>query len=114
VSIRHVALVDVDLDIVVDTGIDPDREKDVWRRAFESIGRDAHQPVHARFGLQPAIGVVALDQHGRGLDAGLFAVVHFQHFDLEARRSAQRVYMRNSMLAQSWLSVPPAPAWISR
>jgi hypothetical protein len=70
--------------------------------------------VDARFGLQPAIGVVALDEDGRGLDARLFAVMDFQHLDLERRRSAQRVYMRNSMLAQSWLSVPPAPAWTSR
>ena len=30
------------------------------------------------------------------------------------RASAQRVYMRRSIWAQSWLSVPPAPAWISR
>src|SRR6266566_1985712 len=28
--------------------------------------------------------------------------------------SAQRVYMRNNIRAQSWLSVPPAPAWTSR
>src|ERR1700719_2590529 len=28
--------------------------------------------------------------------------------------SAQRVYMRSSISAQSWLSVPPAPAWTSR
>src|SRR5450759_104264 len=29
------------------------------------------------------------------------------------RRSAQREYMRNIISAQSWASVPPAPAWIS-
>jgi hypothetical protein len=40
--------------------------------------------VNARFGLQPAIGIVALDHDGRGLDAGFFAVVHFQDLDLEA------------------------------
>src|SRR3954465_3452892 len=28
--------------------------------------------------------------------------------------SAQRVYMRSSIEAQSWLSVPPPPAWTSR
>ena len=37
-------------------------------------GRDAHQPVHAGLGLEPAIGVLALDQDGRRLDARLFAV----------------------------------------
>ena len=30
------------------------------------------------------------------------------------RRSAQRRYMRSSISAQSWLSVPPAPGWIVR
>ena len=79
------------------------------------VGRNAHEPVHARFGLQPAIGIVTLDREGGGFDAGFFAVMHFQDLDLVASwRSAQRVYMRSSMLAQSWLSVPPAPAWISR
>src|ERR1039458_5097136 len=29
------------------------------------------------------------------------------------RRSAQRVYIRSIISAQSWASVPPAPAWIS-
>ena len=28
-------------------------------------------------------------------------------------RSAQRVYMRSSISAQSWESVPPAPAWMA-
>ncbi|MNT29521.1 hypothetical protein D3C72_1652670 [compost metagenome] len=30
------------------------------------------------------------------------------------RLSAQRRYMRSRMLAQSWASVPPEPAWMSR
>src|SRR5579863_921344 len=33
---------------------------------------------------------------------------------LKPRRSPQRRYMRKSMLAQSWASVPPEPAWMSR
>ena len=47
------------------------------------IGRNAHQAVHAAFGFQLAIGVVALDLEGAGLDAGLFAVMLVEHFDLE-------------------------------
>ncbi len=46
--------------------------------------RYPHQPVHAGFGLQPAIGVVAADLDGGGFDAGLFALRLFQIFDLEA------------------------------
>ncbi len=46
--------------------------------------RDSHQPVHARFGFQPAIGVVTADLDGGGLDAGLFTLRLFQILDLEA------------------------------
>ena len=49
-------------------------------------GRDAHQPVHARFGLEPAVGVVALDQERRRLDAGLLAVLLVDELDLVAAR----------------------------
>ncbi len=45
-------------------------------------GRDPHQPVHARLGLEPAIGVSALDEHGRRLDAGLFAIMLADDLDL--------------------------------
>ena len=80
----HVGFVDVDLDAVVDHRIDRDAGE---RGVPPRIGierRDAHQPVHAGFGLQPAIGVVALDLDGRRLDAGLFAVGLFQILDLVA------------------------------
>ena len=45
--------------------------------------RDAHEAMHARFGLQPAIGVLALDQEGRALDARLLAVGDIDDLDLE-------------------------------
>ena len=47
-------------------------------------GRDAHQAVHAALGLQPAIGVLALDAHGGRLDAGLLARALLQPFELVA------------------------------
>ena len=74
----------VDLDGIVDHRIDPDARKRGVTAGVAVIWRDPNQAVHAGFGLQPAIGVVALDQDRRRLDAGLFAVVDFQHFDLEA------------------------------
>ena len=37
-------------------------------------GGDAHQPVDARLALQVAVGVLALDQDGGALEAGLVAV----------------------------------------
>ena len=70
--------------------------------------------MHAGFGLEPAISVVTRDLDRRRFDAGFFALRFFEIFDLEAVLLRQRVYMRNSIEAQSWLSVPPAPAWTSR
>ena len=80
----HVGFLDVDLDAVVDHGIYVDaRERGVPAR----IGierRDAHQAMHAVLGLEPAIGVAALDLQGRGLDAGLLARRLLHHFHLVA------------------------------
>jgi hypothetical protein len=69
--------------------------------------------VDAALGLEIAIGVLALDQQGRRLDPGLLARMMVDQLDLQPWRSAQRVYMRCSISAQSWLSVPPAPALTS-
>ena len=41
----------------------------VWRRALAVERRDAHQPVDARLGLEPAIGVLAQDLDRGRLDA---------------------------------------------
>jgi hypothetical protein len=50
-------------------------EKLVCRRA---LAAHAHQPVHAVLTLEVAIGVVPLDEDGRGLDARLVAVLVVQ------------------------------------
>ena len=78
-----VALVDVDLDAVVDHRIDPDRGEARVPAGVRIERRDAHQPMHARFGLQPAVGVMALDHDGRRLDAGLVAGRLLDDLDLE-------------------------------
>ncbi len=46
------------------------------------IGRNAHEAMHAVLGLQPAVGVLALDLDGRGFDAGGFAVALLDECDL--------------------------------
>ena len=48
--------------------------------------RNAHQPMHAGLGLEPAIGVLALDQDGRRFDAGLFAFALLEQLPLVAVR----------------------------
>ena len=83
-STRTSELGDIDLDAVVDHREDRDAgERGVPARVGIER-RDAHQPVHAGFRLQPAIGVVAADLDGGRLDAGLFALGLFEIFDLEA------------------------------
>ena len=70
----HVGFLDVDLDAVVDHRIDRDaRERGVPARVGVER-RNAHQPVHAVLGLEPAVGVAALDLDGRRFDAGFLAV----------------------------------------
>ena len=81
---RTSLLVDVDLDAVVDHRIDPDAgERGVPARVGIER-RDAHQPMHAALGLEPAIGVVALDLDGRRLDAGVLALGLLEQLDLVA------------------------------
>src|SRR5271165_2041342 len=78
-----IALVDIDLDPVVDDRIDPNGGE---ARVPASVGierRDAHQTMDARLGLQPAMRVVALDDDRRRLDAGLVACRLFNQLDLK-------------------------------
>ncbi len=69
----QVALVDVDLDPVVDHGEHPDAGEAGVPPRLAVEGRDAHQAVHAGFGLEPAIGVEADDLDRGRLDPGLLA-----------------------------------------
>ena len=64
------------------------------------------------FGLRPAMGVVAFDEQRARLDAGLFARCLLE-LDLVAVLFAPALVHAHSMRAQSWLSVPPAPACTS-
>ena len=82
----YIVLIDVDLDAVVDHRKDHDAGE---RRMPARIGiewRDAHQPMYAVFAFEPAIGVVALDLHGRRLDAGALAFALLEPVDLVAVR----------------------------
>ena len=69
----QILVVDLDLDLVVDHRIDPDRGEAGVAPRVRVEGRDAHQPVHAALGLEPAIGVGAADPDRRRFDAGLLA-----------------------------------------
>ena len=76
--------VDVDGDVVVDLRIDPDTGEAGVTTGIAVVRADPDQPVDAAFGLQIAIGIVALNKDGRRLDPGLLAGVVVDQFDLHA------------------------------
>jgi hypothetical protein len=69
--------------------------------------------VHAGFGAQPAVGVVALELERGALDAGDVALGLFQHFGLEALALAVAQVHAQQHAGPVLASVPPAPAWMS-
>ena len=80
----HVLVFDLHLDRLVDERIAPHAREAGVATARAVIGRDPHKAVHARLGLQPTIGVLALDQQGDGFQTGLFAGLRLDHLDLVA------------------------------
>ena len=80
----QLAFVDVDVDILVDDRIDPHTRKAGVPPRRAVIGADADKPVNAAFRLRIAIGVFALQQHGRRFDAGLFAGMLVDQLHLQA------------------------------
>ena len=61
--------VDVDLDLVWQHRQDLDAGEGGLPALLRVRGRDAHQPVHASFGAEHAVGVLAVDGEGRPVDA---------------------------------------------
>src|SRR3712207_7810210 len=49
---RSVAFVDLDVDPVIDDGVNPDAGEARMAPRLAVEGRDAHEAVHARFGLE--------------------------------------------------------------
>ena len=79
----EIGRVDLDVDIVVDHRIDPDRAEAGVTPRRAVIRAYTYQPVDAALGLGIAIGVLALDQQRRALDPGLVARGIFDRLDLE-------------------------------
>ena len=77
-----IALVDVDLDPVVDDRIDPDGREAGVPAGIESKGEMRTRRCTPRLRLQPSIGIVALDLERGALDAGFLAVGHVHDLDL--------------------------------
>src|SRR5882724_9114560 len=80
----EVAFLDLDIDILVHHRVDPGRGEAGVATGLTVVGRDAHEPVHAALGLQPAIGVVARDPDGGRFQAGLLAGALLDPLDLVA------------------------------
>ena len=77
-----IGFIHLDVDLVVDHGIDPDRGEARMPPRVRIEGRDAHEAVNAQFGLQPAIGVLALDLQRGALDARFLAIGDVDDLDL--------------------------------
>ena len=71
--------------------------------------RDPHQPMHPCLTRKQAECELAGDGKCRRLDACFIAILNLIQVRFEALALGQRMYMRISISAQSWLSVPPAP-----
>ena len=68
--------------------VDLRADEDAGEAGMPPLGRverrDAHQPMHARFAAQQAVGKVAGDGEGRGLDPRLVAVLNLVDLGAEA------------------------------
>jgi hypothetical protein len=78
----QVLVQNLDLDGLVDHRIDPDAGEAGVAALLGIKRRDAHQPVHARFGLEPTIRIGADHCEGGGLDPRLLARAFLKPFDL--------------------------------
>ena len=79
----HIGGIEVDLDRIIHHGVNRNAGKAGVAAGVGIIGRNAHQPMHARLRLQPAESIAALDLDGGGFDASLFAIRHIHQLDLE-------------------------------
>ncbi len=113
--------VGVDLQVVVvdlDLGrlVDDRRDLEAREARLAAVGgverAQPHEPVDALLGAVEAVGVLASDEEGRRLDAGLLPGLASSSSTSKPRFSAQRISIRSTISAQSCASVPPAPALI--
>src|SRR5690606_30751839 len=82
----EVGRIDLDVDVVVDLGRHEHRGEAGVAAVVRIEPRLAYQPVHPGLGLEPAVGVLALDPEGGRLDARHFAAGDLQQFGLPAAR----------------------------
>ena len=75
----QILLLDGDVDLLFDVGHDEHGGEAGVAALVGVKGRDAHQPVHAHFGPEPAEGVFAAHGDHGGLDAGFFARDQVDH-----------------------------------
>jgi hypothetical protein len=98
---------DVDGDGLIDHGKDEHRGERGVSPLRRVIRRDADEPMNAALGLEVSVGVIAGDLDDRVLDAGFSPGWRSSTLAVYPWRSAHRMYMRNSICAQSCDSVRP-------
>src|SRR6185369_7196336 len=80
----QVLVLDLDVDVVIDFGIDPDAREARVPAGIGVIGADPDQSVNSTFRLEIAVRILALDQHGGGLDPRLLAGMVVDQLDLHS------------------------------
>ena len=79
----EIFVVDDEVDIIIQFGIDEDRGKGSMPALVGIEGGDAHEPVYAGFSLEIPVGIGPCHGQRHALDAGLFSREQIQRFDLE-------------------------------
>ena len=85
---RDAGRINLHFDRIVDERSHKDGSKRSHPFALCIVGRYAHEPVHPVFAFQIAVGVIALDGHRHGLDAGLIAILQVADGNLVVVRLA--------------------------
>ena len=108
----EVGRIDFDRNRVIDFGVHVDRSKGTCVGGRSSrTGSDAAQTVNAGLGAERAVGPVTLNINGASVSIPATSpAVSLVSFTLKPLLSVYFRYMRSSIEAQSWASVPPAPA----
>ena len=78
----QILIVDLDLDLVVNDRVNPDRGKARVAAIVRIEWRNAHKAMNAALRFEPAISIGAVDANRRRFDPGLLAAAFLEPFDL--------------------------------
>ena len=99
---------------VINYRINPSWRKTSMTTSGTVIRRNPNQSMYSTLCLQPTISVSPCYFNSNGFDPCFITYTLVNIFNIKPRESHHLLYILNNISAQSWASVPPAPAWISK